>query len=70
MAATRDRVQDLYRSLGVDADFRPPALGEPVNESQQPRQELPESLLVRLRDHFRESDQALADLLGRPLPWA
>lgn len=70
MVSSPDRVADLYGGLGVDAGFRPPAPGQAVNESRQPTQELPESLLVRLRDHFRESDQALADLLGRPLPWA
>ena len=70
MVSSPDRVADLYSSLGVDADFRPPTAGQPVNESQQTSPELPEELLVRLRDHFRESDLALADLLGRPLPWA
>lgn len=63
------RVRDLYDTLGVDSGFVPPALGLPVNASRQPTTELDEGLQTRLRDYFRESDQALADLLGRPLPW-
>jgi hypothetical protein len=59
----------LYGRLGVDADFRPPGVGVVVNESNQETAELDQELVVRLRDHFAESDRALADLLGRPLPW-
>lgn len=70
LVAGADRVRALYDRLGVDAGYLPPALGVSVNESRQPSQELPDALLGRLRDHFRESDRALADLLGRPVPWA
>jgi hypothetical protein len=59
----------LYETLGVDAGFVPPALGLPVNASRQPRDDLDDDLIARLRDYFRESDRALADLLGRQLPW-
>jgi hypothetical protein len=64
------RVGDLYRALGVDADFSPASLGRPVNQSSQGSPELDPGLVKRLRDHFRSSDAALSDLLGRPLPWS
>lgn len=62
-------VADLYTTLGVDPALVPAASTTPVNESRQPRTELDPDLRARLREHFRESDLALADLLGRPLPW-
>lgn len=58
----------LYTTLGVAADFRPPA-APPANQSRQPAPDLPEDLVVELRRYFTESDQELARLLGRPLPW-
>ena len=63
------RVSDLYGTLGVDPGFLPPAAGTPVNESRQPRPDLYEDLLRRLRGYYADSDRALADLLGRELPW-
>lgn len=63
-------VSDLYGTLGVDPSFLPPAAGSPVNESRQPRPELDEGLLDRLRGYYDESDRALSDLLGRTLPWS
>lgn len=60
---------DLYGRLGVDATFLPPDSGTPVNESRQLPGELDPDLRARLRAYYQESDQALADLLGRPLPW-
>ena len=58
----------LLERLGVD-----PALGVPpdgrVNESSRPAPELDSDLTARLRDYFQDSDQALAGLVGRPLPW-
>ena len=63
------RVSDLYGTLGVDPGFLPPAAGTPVNESRQPRPDLDEDLLRRLRGYYADSDRALADLLGRELPW-
>jgi hypothetical protein len=70
LVAHPNRVGDLYDTLGVDASFLPPALGLPVNESRQPNPMLEDDLHTRLRDYFHESDQALAELLARPLPWA
>jgi len=63
------RVSELYGTLGVDPGFVPPAAGTPVNESRQPRPDLYEDLLRRLRGYYADSDRALADLLGRELPW-
>lgn len=60
---------DLYRWLGVDDTFRP-ALGDgPVNASSTTPEPLDEELEAELREHYRESDAALAELLGRDLPW-
>jgi hypothetical protein len=60
---------ELYRWLGVDEAFRP-SLGEkPVNASSTLPEPLDDELVAELRDHYRASDDALADLLGRPLPW-
>jgi hypothetical protein len=60
--------RELFTRLGVDPDLGTPP-EEPVNASSQPAAELDEALVARLRDYFRDSDQALADLVGRPLPW-
>jgi hypothetical protein len=64
-----ERVGDLYRALGVDADVVPASLGQPVNQSSRRGDPLGPGLVERLRDYFRASDAALEDLLGRPLPW-
>jgi len=68
LVAEQSARDELFERLGVD-----PALGtpppEPVNASNQPAAELDDALLARLREYFRDSDQALADLVGRPLPW-
>ncbi len=63
-------VAGLYATIGVDPGFRPPAAGEAVNESRQDKPVLDDHLLARLREHFHDSDRALARLLGRSLPWA
>lgn len=63
-----DSIGALYAALGVDAAFRPEGLGLPVNSSEAP-DALPADLETRLREHFEESDRALAARLGRPLPW-
>ena len=60
---------ELFGWLGVDPDLAPPTSDAPVNRSQQPPTELDGGLRARLRDYFRSSDRALAELLGRPLPW-
>ena len=65
-----DALAALYARLGVDDTFRPPAPGDPVNQSGQAPPPLDDHLLARLREHFEDSDRALARLLGRPLPWA
>lgn len=59
----------LYAGLGVDATFRPPAAGDPVNESSQPTPPLPADLVEELREFFRDSDDELARRIGRALPW-
>jgi hypothetical protein len=51
-------IRDLYAALGVDAAFLPEGLTDRVNELES-----------RLREYFSASDAALADQLGRPLPW-
>ncbi len=63
-------VSDLYAAIGVDPAFRPPAIGDPVNASRRAKPDLDDHLLARLREHFHDTDTALARLLGRPLPWA
>jgi hypothetical protein len=69
LIADPKRVGDLYATLGVDPAVRPPCLGAPVNGSHQPGDNLDRDLYTCLRDYFRDSDAALADLLGRDLPW-
>jgi hypothetical protein len=64
-----DSVGKLYDWLGVDADVRPASLGKRVNQGVGLEESLDDALVARLRDYFRDSDQALAELLGRELPW-
>ncbi|QZY28498.1 sulfotransferase family protein [Nocardioides coralli] len=61
-------VGDLFTWLGVDAGVRPDTGGGPVNASST-AEPLDRALEAELRDHYRDSDDALADLLGRELPW-
>jgi hypothetical protein len=68
MVANPSAVAGLYAFLDIDPSHRPDV--RPVNESRQQRPTLPADLLAALRDYFRESDLALTELLGRPLPWA
>ena len=70
LVAGPEAVAALYTRLGVDPTHRPDDATTPVNESRQPRSTPDTDLLRRLRDHFRASDRALTELLGRPLPWA
>jgi hypothetical protein len=58
---------DLWRWLGVD-DVRPDIGSAPVNASTASAP-LEDSLAAELRDHYHDSDRALAELLGRELPW-
>lgn len=59
----------LYGWLGVDPTARPDVGDAPVNASSIIDEELDSDLEAELRDHYADSDAALADLLGRPLPW-
>ena len=68
MLADPSRTDGLFGWLGVAEDVRP-GDDAPVNASSPVADELDEELLGRLRAYFRDSDAALADLLGRDLPW-
>ncbi len=64
-------IADLYRSLGVDASFRPPGFGAVVNASNGADETRGDPVLEAwVRDYFRDADARLAALLGRALPWA
>jgi hypothetical protein len=63
-------LHDLYSSLGVDPDFHPEATGTPVNRSAEPAPGLSDELVGKLRDYFKDSDQALAGRLQRNLSWS
>ena len=60
---------DLYAALGVDSSFRPDATRRRVNASSGSAPELDQTLVRRLRAHYRDIDTRLARRLGRPLPW-
>jgi hypothetical protein len=64
-----DRMSELYRWLGVDETYRHETGGELVNASAPTDQRLEPGLLTELREYYADSDDALAALLGRPLPW-
>lgn len=59
----------LHGAVGVDPALAPARPEGPVNASAGDEPELPESLVAELRDYFKDSDAALARLLGRDLPW-
>ena len=59
----------LVASLGVDPDLTPPPAHEPVNESSVDRPVLGEALRGTLEAYFAPGNAALADCLGRKLPW-
>lgn len=63
--AARER---LLERLGVDPAFTEPPAGR-VNSSRHAAPELDTALIERLRRYYADSDRALQDLLGRPLPW-
>lgn len=60
---------DLVASLGVDPDLTPEPASRPVNESSTDRPVLSEALQGTLEEYFAASNAALADHLGRTLPW-
>lgn len=65
----RDTIGDLYAFLGVDDSVLPDVGEAPVNASSATPGELDDDLVAELRDHYRDSDVALSELLGRALPW-
>lgn len=69
LVAEPGRIRELYTWLGVDGDVRPDVGDAPVNASSPTADQPDDELLAELRDHYRDSDSALADLLGRDLPW-
>ena len=69
LVADPDRIRNLYVELGVDPTVRPTGLGTRTNESRSAAGQIPAELHLRLREYFAASDAALADLLGRALPW-
>ncbi|MBA2696035.1 MAG: sulfotransferase [Actinobacteria bacterium] len=69
MRAEPDRVGSLYRWLGVDDAFRPDLGGRRINASSAVADEPNPRLVAELRDHYVDSDRALAALLRRDLPW-
>jgi hypothetical protein len=64
-----ESIGDVYASLGVDPRYRPRAVGRVNRSVGDPPVELPPSLLARLREYFRDSDERLQECLGRRLPW-
>lgn len=60
----------LYAALGVEPTFRPPIIGEPINQSTTPVPTVPAELTERLRGYFADSDRELAAMLNRKLPWS
>ncbi|WP_165356921.1 sulfotransferase domain-containing protein [Nocardioides zhouii] len=59
----------LVGALGVDPALTPESAHEPVNESSGSRPVLGEALRGTLEEYFEPGNAALADLLGRKLPW-
>jgi hypothetical protein len=60
----------LFEALGVDAAAAPAGSDAPVNSSEAPPPRLSAGLRARLEEYFADSDAALAELLGRELPWS
>lgn len=59
----------LHQALGVSPVPSAVTDRPPVNASAASKPALDPDLYQRLRAYFEESDQELARLLGRPLPW-
>ncbi len=70
LAHDQGAVAELYRRLGVDPGYRPAAVGQVVNRSEEPAPELAEELVEELRAYYADSDGRLQQRLGRSLPWA
>lgn len=69
MLADPSALDALHRRLGLTPTERPAAADSPLNASSSPTPDLDPSLHQQLRDYYATSDQELARLLGRPLPW-
>lgn len=59
----------LVGALGVDPDLTPVPAREPVNQSSADRPVWTEALRGTLEAYYETSNAALADHLGRSLPW-
>lgn len=59
----------VHDAVGIDPAAAPAPPAGPVNASAGDEPDLPAGLVAELRDYFRDSDAALARLLGRELPW-
>ncbi len=69
MVAGLEPIQDLYRFLGVDADFDPPSRHQRINANDvRPADPIAPELQVYMEQHFAASNQALAHWLGRDIP--
>ena len=62
-------IAGLYEQLGVDATFRPAALGTTVNPSESSDEQVAPEIGDWLSGYFREPNQRLEAFLGRRLPW-
>lgn len=70
LITTPATLRDTYTWLGLNPDHRPESHGTPVNASRElTAPPLDPVLHQGLRDYFAEADAALAELLGRDLPW-
>ena len=69
-ASNAGAVASLYETIGVDPTFRPPSLKMRVNAAEATASSVDKSLVPRLRDYFKESNERLRNDLGRELPWA
>ncbi len=59
----------LVAALGVDPALTPEPARAPVNQSSTGSPVLGEELRGTLEEYYEASDAALADMLGRKLPW-
>lgn len=69
LVAEPTRIGELYTWLGVDGELRPDVGTAPVNASSPATDQPDDELVAELRAHYRDSDAALAEMLGRDLPW-
>lgn len=69
LLADPNAIGSTYGFLAIDDTFRPTAASDPVNASTAEVPDLPSDLISHLRDYFADSDDALARLTGRSMPW-